>query len=349
MRDEFRHLDVPLSSSIVLNNKRYLYFGGTAYLGIPQNKDFLELYLQGLSKFGLNNGTSRANNVQLGIYNDAEAFAASYFGAEDCLITSSGYLAAQLVLKELSSLGELRYAPASHPALWLDGAPNVNLGFDTWAADLVAEINESAKQNWVIVSNSLNNLYPEVYDFSFLKDIEITKNITLIVDDSHGIGVVGSGKGVFSGLPTQNNIERLVLASMAKALGVDAGLIIGSRHLISKLKQTQEFLGASPPAAAGLFAFMNASSIYRTEHSKLVDLTQHLGLHLASHDAWTFDPEFPVFLSTKEGLADRLFNRDILISSFAYPDKNGGVIDRIVLSSWHSLLDIEELVLALSD
>lgn len=338
------HVSSPLSRKITVENQNYLYFGGTAYLGIPQHKAFQNLYVEGVERFGVNNGTSRNNNVQLGIYDEAERFAADYFGANACLITSSGYLAAQLTIKRLSAVGEVRYAPATHPALWLNETPKTKGSFNEWAKALVAEINQSNIKDWVVISNSLNNLYPEVYDFSFVREIDEKKNITLIVDDSHGIGVLNT----FSTSPTLKNVETVVVASLAKALGVDAGLVLGSEKIISLLKQTNEFLGASPPAAAGLFAFMHASSIYQEEHTKLMQLTNWLSAVLKNNASWEFAPNFPVFLTTAAGAEEKLMSKQILMSSFAYPDKNGSLINRIVLSSWHTLADIEELTLALA-
>ncbi len=337
----------PISSRVKVENENYLYFGGTAYLGIPQHNIFHKFYLEGLKRFGLNNGTSRNNNVQLGIYDEAEEFASTYFDANACLITSSGYLAAQLTVKYLSRLGEVRYAPATHPALWVNEVPATSGSFTDWATTLTEEINESSISDWVIISNSLNNLYPEVYDFSFIEKINKEKKVVLIVDDSHGIGLIREGKGVFASLPKQKNIERVVIASMAKALGVDAGLVLGSQSIISFLKESHEFLGASPPSAAALFAFVNASSIYQEELAKVKKLTNTLGDYFKGDENWQFTPEFPVFLSTESKVAESLRNQRILISSFAYPDKNGSLINRIVLSSWHRYSDIEELILAL--
>lgn len=337
----------PISRKITVADKNYLYFGGTAYLGIPQHKDFQKLYLEGLSLYGLNNGTSRNNNVQLGIYDEAEIFAAAYFGSTAGLITSSGYLAAQLTVKHLSVLGEVRYAPATHPALWTSQAPVISGSFCDWAKALVIEINNSQIDNWVIISNSLNNLYPEVYDFSFVEEINVGKKITLIVDDSHGIGIINDGKGVFSALPVKQNIETVVVSSMAKALGVDAGIVLGSKNIIYRLKQSHEFNGASPPSAAGLFAFMNATTIYNEERIALKKLIDYLRIRLEKSDNWIFSAEFPVFLSKEEKTEEQLRKQGILISSFAYPDKNGIPIHRVVLSSWHTLADIEELILAL--
>ncbi|MEE1946469.1 aminotransferase class I/II-fold pyridoxal phosphate-dependent enzyme [Pedobacter sp. KR3-3] len=343
----FNQLQGALAPSIEVAGKSYLYFGGTAYLGIPNNEAFLRNYVRGLEQFGLNNGSSRNNNIQLGIYNEAEKHLAKKFGAEAALLSSSGYLAAQLVVKNLRNWGQICYAPACHPALWLDQEPQTTGTFSAWAETIVDTINRSKQEQWVLISNSMNNLFPEIYDFSFVKQISSSKRVLLIVDDSHGLGLNNKGLGAFSALPVANHIETVVVASMAKALGVDAGLVLGAEKIISKLKQSNEFLGASPPAAAGLFALMQADEIYETELNKLQHLTKRMATALAGKKGWHFIPEFPVFFCKNAELSQQLLAKNILISSFPYPDKDGEIINRIVLSSWHSETAIEELINAL--
>lgn len=345
IKESLNHLRSPLGSKIITGGKQYLYFGGTAYLGIPQSADFLELFLEGIKKYGLNNGTSRANNVQLGIYDEAENSAALRFGFDAALITSSGYLAAQLAIKQVISFGEVRYAPDTHPALWLDKTPEIHQSFAHWAINITEEINESNIANWVLITNSMNNLYPERYDFSFIN--RINKKVTILIDDSHGIGVNNNGLGVLPDLPTCDHVEVIVIGSMAKALGIDAGIILGSRHIIESMKLSYEFLGASPPAAAGLYAFTHGIEIYNTALAQLknnMDLLQHR----LNNNNWVFIKDFPVYLAKNTDLSDTLKNKGILISSFPYPHKNSPIINRIVLSSWHNELDIQELFKALN-
>lgn len=346
MIERLNHLQSPIGSRVAYNDKAYLYFGGTAYLGIPQSVDFLKVYLEGLKKYGLNNGTSRGNNVQLGIYDDAEIYAAKRFGAEAALITSSGYLAAQLTVKHTSGFGEVRYAPDTHPALWTDEKPKINQSFNDWVLAIVSEINQSDQENWVLITNSMNNLYPERFDFSFIA--KLNKQVTLVIDDSHGIGINYNGLGVFPSLPKSANIEIVVVASMAKALGVDAGLILGSEKVITSMKQANEFLGASPPAAAGLYAFMHGEEIYAANLAKLKKNMNLLAKELAGSENWNFMTDFPVYLAKNTDLSRILKQKGVLISSFPYPDKDGPMINRVVLSSWHNTSDIEELIQALN-
>ncbi|RZK93262.1 MAG: aminotransferase class I/II-fold pyridoxal phosphate-dependent enzyme [Pedobacter sp.] len=343
---DFSNLSSPLANKIKVNGDEYLYFGGTAYLGIPQSEEFLDLYLTGVKKFGLNNGTSRSNNVQLGIYDEVEAYASRNYGSQSALITSSGYLAAQMVVQNLASFGEISYAPATHPALWLNEEPKVSGSFADWSAGLVKEINASEEQNLVIVSNSMNNLYPEIYDFSFIR--QLNKNVLLVVDDSHGIGINNNGLSVLSTIPQCENVNVVVLASMAKALGVDAGIILGPSKIIAQLKNSQMFLGASPPAGAGLYAFMKAEKLYQEQLEKLKTNTHQLAKVLAESNNWHFVNDFPVFFYKNADLSAKLLQHKILVSSFPYPDKNGPTVNRIVLSSWHSKADIEKLIQAIT-
>ncbi|HWW43095.1 MAG TPA: hypothetical protein VNZ46_27505, partial [Pedobacter sp.] len=151
---DFRAIKGALGRSIAVGGRSVLYFGGTAYLGIPRQREFLNHYLEGLHLFGLNNGTSRSNNVQLGIYKDAEEVAALRFDAESALVTSSGFLAAQMTVRHFAGWGQLEYAPGTHPALWIGGNPDVGGSFKQWGQDLVTRINSSSQKRWVVVSNS---------------------------------------------------------------------------------------------------------------------------------------------------------------------------------------------------
>jgi 8-amino-7-oxononanoate synthase len=347
MKPNFKSIDQPFSNNINIEGNTYLYFGGTAYLGIPKNQDFIDLYIEGIKKFGLNNGTSRTNNIQLGIYDDAEKVAAARYGAEAALITSSGYLAAQLTVKAVSKLGQVIYAPATHPSLWLTENQNRNLmPFKAWKLETIERINSSEEKNWVLIGNSINNLIPEIYDFGFVKGIRKNKNIILVIDDSHGIGVNNNGIGAISNLPKQENIENVVVASMAKALGVDAGIVLASNKIIDILKSTNTFVGASPSSPAGLYAFLHAEEIYSKALNKLKN--NMAMFETVSNLTWKHERGFPVYQLGDADFSNRLLQKQVLISSFPYPNPTDEILNRIVLSAWHEKEDIEKLMTAIN-
>ena len=68
--------------TITLNNKKFLYFGGTAYLGLATHPGFQDILIKSIQKWGTFYGSSRNSNIKLAIYNRFEDFFAQQIGAE---------------------------------------------------------------------------------------------------------------------------------------------------------------------------------------------------------------------------------------------------------------------------
>lgn len=343
MDKNLQHLSGATTRIIDYQGGRYLFFGGTAYLGLLNDKAFIDLYKKGLDIYGLNNGTSRNNNIQIDIYDKAELEMARRFGYEDCILISSGYLAAQLVIRALTGMGEFLYAPGAHPALWRDANDlSTYQSFDDWKSFAVDHIHRSNSRCFIIVSNTLDNLTPETYDFSGFKDIDPQKELYFILDDSHGIGVKGA-EASFVDLShiTRENIHVVLVASLAKGLGTDAGAILCSATDGIFFRKSPFFTGASPASPAAMYALLHGIEIFQ-ERSKL--LQEHI-VYLDSLLAQNVRriSGFPVFTVANPNAFAYFKKNKILISSFSYPLPSDPPVNRIVLSSAHHREDIDRL------
>ncbi|MCA5004016.1 aminotransferase class I/II-fold pyridoxal phosphate-dependent enzyme [Sphingobacterium bovistauri] len=344
--NSFRQLHQPTSRIIHLHQKDYLFFGGTAYFGLLVSQEYQALIQEGFSIYGLNNGTSRSNNVQLGIYDEGEAVLAGRFGQEDAALFSSGYLAAQAAVKAFARNRAVYYAPNTHQALWIDEKPTVyQSDFKEWINQVIQDINESTETEVLIIANAMDNLKPEVYDFNQLRNIIPSKNVVLILDDSHGLGVVNKN-GVSSkivNLAYAPHISTIIVASLAKGLGTDAGVVLGNRHLISEIKKTPIFMGASPSSPAFIYALTKSESLYDEAFDKLHQNIKELTSRLSDNSLLNYEENFPVFTSSDSNLYQYLFQNEMIISSFPYPLPSSPLLNRIVLSSLHTKADIEKL------
>lgn len=342
---ELSELDQLPLRTVNTGNQEYLYFGGTGYLGIGANAEFQDYCIEGMKKLGFSNGTSRSNNVQLGIFEQAEEEASLRFGSESALICSSGFLAGQLAVRYFSNFGEIIYGPNSHPAVWLASKPVNHQGFEEWALQTVDYINSSAETRFVIISDSLNNFRPRLFDFSLFSTIDASKHVVLLIDDSHGIGVTHHGKGIFSSLPSESHIHSVVVASLAKAVGIDAGVVLADRALISQLKALPMFLAASPPSPAFLYAFLKSEHLYQECLARLksnLDYFNRQGLK-----GLQYTPGFPVYYAENPGLYHELLEKGIVISSFNYPQPTDPLMNRIVINSLHTEADLLYLLKSL--
>lgn len=325
------------------NNPNPTFFGGTAYLGMPFNENFRKLVFRGMEIYGINHGASRNNNVTLKIFSEAEEAASKRFFSDDSIIVSSGYLAVQLVIQHYLPSHQFIYAPESHPALYLGEPVKSKLSYSLWIEETIELINGS-KQPFLIISNALNNLVPEIYDFSWLSRVKSDQEIIILVDDSHGLGIIGEkGEGSYSKIPKLPNIQNIVVSSMAKAMGLDAGIILAESTIIKSLRNSSIYAGSSPPSPGFLFAFVHSQEIHLSELQKLRQNVNYF-IELIGHESGLFyTNSFPVFLIKNESLAEFLIEKGINISSFPYPDPKGKKLNRIVISSIHKTEEIELL------
>lgn len=339
----FRNLNQTTGRIISLDNAEYLFFGGTAYLGLLANPEYIELYKQGIDRYGLNNGTSRTNNVQLGIYKEAEDHLAKRFVFESAALLSSGYLAGQATVRALTKGKSVLYAPGSHPALWLQDSPLQDGDFDQWILNTIDFINNTNQEEFVVISNCIDNLTPQQFDFSPFKNLNANKRVTLILDDSHGIAILKKD-GISTELSElkRPNIEIVVLASLAKGLGTDAGLVLGSKEIINEIKKHPIYNGASPTAPAAFYALMEGANLYEEAFDKMQSNTRLLA-EMVTNTNLSHIENFPVFSSKKTELYKHLLQKKILISSFPYPLATSPLLNRIVISALHTEHDVRHL------
>lgn len=326
-----------------VDGQEYLYFSGTAYLGIPAQPTFREYLLEGLNHYGSNYGGSRLSNPRFAVFEETEQQLAQLSGAAAALVVSSGTVAGQLVVRTLSHKHIFFYAPGTHPALFQEASYLPNCSYEAWTNNCIQEINSSTDVQPVILANSLDPLYAQSYNFDWLHQLNCPA--LLVLDDSHGIGILGqNGGGIFTTLNVPEHIEVLVVASLGKAFGIPAGAILGTKKRIEQLKNSPFFGGASPAVPAYLHAFLQAQDLYPSLRQQLQERIQQFAAFAESSGRFRFLSNYPVFYTEKNELANQLKEANILLSSFPYPTKDSPLITRVILNALHTEADVKTLI-----
>lgn len=329
--------------TVTIDGQEWLYFSGTSYLGIAGNAAFRELLGEGIHRYGSNFGGSRLSNLRFEIFEEAEQYLAGFTGAPAALSFSSGSLAGQLLVKYFSTVGKCFFAPGIHPALSGD-KNNERLSHSEWINFMLEKAHEE-RGRLHFFANSLDPLHARRYTFDWLDRLPKDKAFTLVIDDSHGLGVCGTqGAGVYCRIHPSANVKLVVMSSLGKALGIPGGVVLGEHSLIDSLKNTSFFGGASPIAPAYLFAFLHAKELYRESRRKLLKNIRHFTQLTASSALFEQLEDFPVFYTTQNALAAFLERHRIIISSFPYPSPSDEPVTRVVINALHSFEDIEKLV-----
>lgn len=355
----FHQIDHLPGRSIDLEGKTYLYFSGTAYLGLPHNPDFQDLIQEGLHNYGSVYGSSRNGNLQLTVYDRAEQKLALRAGAEAALTLSSGMLAGQAAIRQLMLDGyEFIYSPDVHPAVW--HLPQVEIpkgSFTAWHEQLTGT-NRAANRHQspitnhklALVTNSVDALRGKLYDFEWVNKLPADKEFVLLVDDSHGMGVTGDGgSGVWGRIPKRKNVRVIVTASLAKAMGLPGGVIFSDAATLQRIRYSAYFGGCSPISPDHLYAYLHADALYADAYKRLQANINRFTDSIRTLNLLSFTDNYPVFYTERDELYPFLLERGIFIYSFSYPKPTDKANTRIVLSAWHTSEDIQQLSEACHD
>ena len=325
--------------------REYLFFSGTSYLGIPQNPAFQQLVVSAMGQYGTSYGSSRNGNVELAVYAEAEAKLARRVGAEAALTVSSGMMAGQVVMQYLRvQHNAFIYGPQTHPALWHEPAVDLpTTSFTDWIEQLPEQLNALPAGPIAILVNSIDALRSAYYDFSWQYILPADRDITVVIDDSHGLGLMHDGTSIWSELVQKPGVRVLVTASLGKAMGLPGGVIFGDTDIMNHLRHTAFFGACSPIPPAYLTAYCQADAVYQQAYGQLKETIKLAEALLDKTALFNHAKGYPVFYTDRDDLYPFLLERGILVYSFAYPTAEQRANTRIVISACHTFEDIQKL------
>lgn len=331
---ELHYLDDQPGRTASISGREHLFFSGYNYLGVSRDPEFRELIREGTSRFGWMFPSSRISNTRLGIYEECEALLSSITGSEETVLTSSGFTAGQMAINGQPVIN----SPASHPAILRSRSGHGTFG--NWAGWLVSGIN-AGELSGPVASDSVNPLSATVNDFGFLNGIRA--ELRLILDDSHGIGLIGRGKGISALVPRGGHLQYTFTYSLSKAFGIAGGAVSCSAPEAARLRGLPAYTAVTPQSPAQLFAFTRGQSVYARQLKRLRNTIAAFSADVRDLPGITGHPDLPVFVLDERYREEDLLKQGIIISSFAYPDPNGKKLNRIVLNALHTDSDLGRL------
>ena len=183
----------------------------------------------------------------------------------------------------------------------------------------------------LIVTDGVFSMEGDLAQMSELADLAAEYEATLIVDDSHGIGVVGeSGRGVMERFDLLGRDDVVLTGTLGKALGGAAGgFIAGSRALCDVLEQrsrAQLFSNGLPPSVA--CAARAAIAVLRDDPSRIERLHDNVAYMRAALGKTGLEPLegesaiVPIIVgATADAIraSQMLLERGVYATGFGYP------------------------------
>lgn len=328
---------------IEIDQEQYLYFGGTAYLGLPTNKDFQDLVVKNILNWGTTYGSSRTANIKLKAYDEGEKFLASHISSESTVTVSSGMLAGKLVIELMKKQTDCFFHfNDTHNAIRIENSLPlfVNGKLNNRLLDLKSE-------KITILTDGVPSFETKPVDLSFLKQIPTHKEVTLILDESHSFGILGkNGAGIYASVDFPLK-RKIMVSSLGKAFGLTGGVIASDFDFINEIKEMETFTSAAGMNPAFVQTLSDAAEIYTLQHIKLLENLKYLDSILIQNNNIKFDKNYPLIYLLSKELVKKLKNEKIIIASFKYT-QNAEPLNRIVITANHLKEDLDKLAKVLN-
>ena len=351
-------LDGPQGVRPVIDGRPMLSFCSNDYLGLAAHPDLVQALREGAERFGVGSGSAHLVSGHGESHHALEQALAAFTGRPRALLFSTGYMANIGVIQALAGRGSRVFADRLNHASLIDGARLSDARLLRYGhGDVEGLVRQLAgADKALIVTDGVFSMDGDLAPLPALVSAARDSGAWLMVDDAHGLGVLGeAGRGTLDLFSLDADDVPILMGTLGKAFGTFGAFVAGSEVLIETLIQRARsyiYTTALPPAIA--WATCVALDIamrddWRRAHlTRLIrrfrDGVRTLGLPLAASET----PIQPL-IAGDAGLALTwsrfLAERGVLVTAIRPPTVPAGSARlRVTFSAAHQEQDVDLLL-----
>ncbi|WP_040159181.1 aminotransferase class I/II-fold pyridoxal phosphate-dependent enzyme [Mobilicoccus massiliensis] len=261
-----RHLVARAGTAASESGTALLDLAGNDYLGLLTHPAVIDGAVAAARAYGGGAGASRLVTGHLDLHDHLERALADHLEAPAALVFSTGYHANLAALSALTDAESLVVSDAHAHASLIDGARlsraevAVNRHNDV---DHVAELLATRSgRRAVVVVESVYSVLGDAAPLVDLVALADAHDATLLVDEAHGLGVVGGrGEGAVAAQGFGGHPRVVVTATLSKSLAAQGGVVAASarvrQHLVNAARAFVYDTGLAPAAAGAALAALD--------------------------------------------------------------------------------------------
>ncbi len=251
---------------MLVDGRNLVAFASNDYLGLANDAALKQGAMAAIAQWGVGAGASPLVSGRLAIFEQLEQQLADFAQQEAALFFPSGFQANLGVLTALTDRHDVIFSDRTNHASLIDGALLSRAQLVRYAHtdmdDLARRLSETPVNSSgarLIVTDSVFSMDGDEAPLQTLLQLAEQYDAWLVVDDAHGLGVLGpQGRGSIAdaGLPPHPNL--VMIGTLGKAAGVSGAFVAGQQAVIEWLIQrARSYIystGPSPMVAGALLA-----------------------------------------------------------------------------------------------
>jgi len=350
-------------SVLQVEGKSLVNFCSNDYLGLAGHPDIAAALKSAIDQYGTGSGASHLISGHSTAHQQLEEQLAEFTGRPRALLFSTGYMANMGVINALVGRHDLVLEDQLNHASLLDGGHLSRADYKRYKHNNMQQLDylleQSTASRKLIVTDGVFSMDGDLAPLPEMSTLAAQHSGWLMVDDAHGMGVLGATGG---GIVEQQGLTveqvPVLMGTLGKSFGTFGAFIAGSEALIETLIQfarTYIYTTALPPAIA--CASSASLQIVHREHWRREHLqsliqrfragAEQLGLQLM--DSQT--PIQPVLINNDQRVMEinqQLRSKGFMVGAIRPPTVPAGSGRlRITLSANHSNQQIDQLLDAL--
>jgi 8-amino-7-oxononanoate synthase len=347
-------------AEVVVEGQRLIDFCSNDYLGLARHPKVVAAMCEAAGRDGVGSGAAHLVTGHGREHAALEEEIAAFTGRERALLFSTGYMANLAAICVLADRGEVVLLDRLNHASLIDGALLSGARFSRYAhgdgAAAERALIEHKDEVTVLATDGVFSMDGDVARLPSLARACAKKKAWLVVDDAHGIGVLGArGRGTLEHYEMDSEEVPVLVGTLGKAIGTFGAFVAGSSDLIELLTQkarTYIYTTALPqPIAAATRTALRLIDEESWRRERVLALTERfraaarqLDLPLGSSDT----PIQPIVLGTPEaalGAQRVLWEAGFWVVAIRPPTVPAGSARlRITLSAAHTEAQVDALV-----
>lgn len=361
----YRPHEMRAGAQSVIAGKPVVNFASYDYLGLNGHAEITAAVIEAAERWGTSVSASRLTAGERGFHRDLERALADLYEAQESLVFVSGHATAVSTIAALLGPKDLiLHDSLIHNCVVVGAqlAGATRRAFSHNDLDALTDVLEASRDRFervLIVTEGLFSMDGDGPDLARLLDIKERWDCWLMVDDAHGLGVLGkTGKGIGELAGIDPKRVDIWLGTLSKTLVSCGGYVAGNRALVEYLKLTAPGMVYSVglPATASIAA-LTALRLMAREPERVVrlqangrlfiDLARAAGLNVGTSWGYAVTPVIVADSVRTILLGERLLARGINASPIippGVPEQSARL--RFFISSEHTETHIRDTVTA---
>ncbi len=351
---------------IRIDGRPMLGFCSNDYLGLAADSRLVEAMQRGAAEYGAGSGAAHLVNGHMAPHHALEEELADFLERPRVLLFSTGYMANLGVISALLGKGDTVWEDRLNHASLIDGGLLARARFRRYPHAATATLARRLQttddgRRTLVASDGVFSMDGDLAPLPQLASACHDAKAWLMVDDAHGLGVLGKhGRGSLEHFDLTPEQAPILVGTLGKALGSFGAFVAGNESLVETLiQQARSYIYTTAPPPAVAEATRAALHLVREEawrRERLRELVERFRQGAASLGLSLMDsstPIQPLLAGSVERALDwsrRLEQQGILVTAIRPPTvPEGRARLRITLSAAHTDAQLDRLLDALAD